>query len=361
MRTAPSVTLTDSQRKQLQGYARGRRTSVRLALRAKIVLLAAKGLQNQQIAQQLSVTRQLVARWRLRFLEIDIAGIEKDAPRPGRKPAIGAAKVREIVRLTTQETPSNATHWSRRSMARHSGVSPATVGRIWRVHGLKPHLVRTFKLSNDPHFAEKLDDIIGLYLNPPQHALVLSLDEKSQIQALDRTQPGLPLKKGRNQTMTHDFKRNGTTTLFAALNTLDGSVMGTCMPRHTHKEWLRFLRLIERQTPKDKQLHLIVDNYATHKHTAVKRWLKRHKRIHIHFTPTSASWLNMVERFFRDLTDKRIRRGVFRSVSELNAAINDYLAVHNQHPKPFIWTAKASDILEKVKRGRAALHKLQTA
>ena len=246
-------------------------------------------------------------------------------------------------------------------MARHSDVSPATVGRIWRVHGLKPHLVRTFKLSNDPHFAEKLDDIVGLYLNPPEHALVLSLDEKSQIQALDRTQPGLPLKKGRNQTMTHDFKRNGTTTLFAALNTLDGSVMGTCMPRHTHKEWLRFLRLIERQTPKDKQLHLILDNYATHKHTAVKRWLKRHKRIHIHFTPTSASWLNMVERFFRDLTDKRIRRGVFRSVSELNAAIDDYLAVHNQHPKPFIWTAKASDILEKVKRGRAALHKLQTA
>lgn len=361
MRTAPSVTLTDSQRKQLRGYARGRRTSVRLALRAKIVLLAAKSLQNQQIARQLSVTRQLVARWRLRFLEVGIAGIEKDAPRPGRKPALGAAKVREIVRLTTQKTPSNTTHWSRRSMARHSGVSPATVGRIWRVHGLKPHLVRTFKLSNDPHFAEKLDDIIGLYLNPPQHALVLSLDEKSQIQALDRTQPGLPLKKGRNQTMTHDFKRNGTTTLLAALNTLDGSVMGTCMPRHTHKEWLRFLRLIERQTPQDKQLHLIVDNYATHKHAAVQRWLKRHKRIHIHFTPTSASWLNMVERFFRDLTDKRIRRGVFRSVSELNAAIDDYLVVHNQDPKPFIWTAKASDILEKVKRGRAALHKLQTA
>ncbi len=361
MRTAPPVTLTATQRKQLQGYARGRRTSVRFALRAKIVLLAARGFQNQQIAQQLAVTRQLVARWRNRFLQAGIAGIAKDAPRPGRRPAVGPGKVKEIVRLTTQQTPSNATHWSRRSMARHCGLSPSTVGRIWRAHGLKPHLVRTFKLSNDPHFAEKLDDIVGLYLNPPEHALVLSLDEKSQIQALDRTQPGLPLKKGRNQTMTHDFKRNGTTTLFAALNTLDGSVMGTCLPRHTHKEWLRFLRLIERQTPQDKQLHLIVDNYATHKHTAVKRWLKRHKRIHIHFTPTSASWLNMVERFFRDLTDKRIRRGVFRSVSELNAAINDYLAVHNQHPKPFIWTAKASDILEKVKRGRAALHKLQTA
>ncbi len=361
MRTAPPVTLTDTQRKQLQGYARGRRTSVRFALRAKIVLLAARGFQNQQIAQQLAVTRQLVARWRNRFLQAGIAGIAKDAPRPGRRPAVGPGKVKEIVRLTTQQTPSNATHWSRRSMARHCGLSPSTVGRIWRAHGLKPHLVCTFKLSNDPHFAEKLDDIVGLYLHPPEHALVLSRDEKSQIQALDRTQPGLPLKKGRNQTMTHDFKRNGTTTLFAALNTLDGSVMGTCMPRHTHKEWLRFLRLIERQTPQDKQLHLIVDNYATHKHKAVKRWLQRHKRVHIHFTPTSASWLNMVERFFRDLTDKRIRRGVFRSVGELNAAIDDYLAVHNQDPKPFIWTAKASDILEKVKRGQAALHKLQSA
>ncbi len=341
--------------------ARGRRTAVRLALRAKIVLLAAQGFQNQQIAQQLSVTRQLVARQRKRFLQAGVAGIEKDAPRAGRKPAVGADKVREIVRLTTQQTPSNATHWSRRNMARHSGLSPSTVGRIWRVHGLKPHLVRTFKLSNDPLFAEKLDDMVGLYWNPPEHALVLSLDEKSQMQALDRTQPGLPLKKGRGQTMTHDFKRNGTTTLLAALNTLDGRVTGTCRPRHTHKEWLRFLRLIERRTAPDKQLHLIVDNYATHKHKAVKRRLRRHQRVHLHFPPTSASWLNRVERFLRDLTDQRIRRGAFRSVGELHAAIDDYLAIHNQDPKPFIWTAKASDILEKVKRGRAALPKLQSA
>jgi transposase len=246
-------------------------------------------------------------------------------------------------------------------MAAEAGVSASTVGRIWRAHGLKPHRVKTFKLSNDPRFAEKLDDIVGLYLHPPEHALVLSLDEKSQIQALDRSQPGLPLKKGRGQTMTHDYKRHGTTTLFAALNTLDGSVITECMPRHRHQEWLRFLRLLDRRTPQDKQIHLIVDNYSTHKHAAVKRWLQRHKRFHVHFTPTSASWLNMVERFFRDLTVKRLRRGVFRGVDELVAAIEDYIAQHNEHPKPFIWTATASDILEKVKRGRAALHKVQSA
>ena len=361
MRRAPLITLSASQRKQLHGYARGRRVAVRLALRAKIILLAAEDWQNKQIAAQLSVSRQLAARWRKRFLQAGIRGIEKDAPRPGRKPALTPDKVQRIIRQTTQQRPPNATHWSRNSMAQQVGVSPSTVGRIWRAHGLKPHRVKTFKLSNDPRFAEKLDDIVGLYLHPPEHALVLSLDEKSQIQALDRTQPGLPLKKGRGQTMTHDYKRHGTTTLFAALNTLDGSVIGTCLPKHTHQQWLQFLRLIKRQTPHHKQIHLIVDNYATHKHAEVKRWLQRNKRFHVHFTPTSASWLNMVERFFRDLTAKRIRRGVFRSVKELTAAIEDYIAQHNQQPKPFIWTAKASDILEKVKRGRAALHKLQSA
>ena len=230
--------------------------------------------------------------------------------------------------------------------------------RLWRAHGLKPHRVRSFKLSNDPQFAEKLEDIVGLYLNPPEHALVLSLDEKSQIQALDRTQPGLPLKKGRGQTMTHDYKRHGTTTLFAALNTLDGQVIGTCMSQHRHQEWLRFLRLIDAQTPGDRELHLIVDNYATHKHPAVKRWLGRHRRFHVHFTPTSASWLNMVERFFRDLTQQRLRRGVFHSVAELKSALHDYMEQHNRNPKSFIWTAKATDILEKVKRGKAALIKI---
>jgi transposase len=220
---------------------------------------------------------------------------------------------------------------------------------------LKPHRVHTFKLSNDPRFAEKLEDVVGLYLNPPEHALVLSLDEKSQIQALDRTQPGLPMKKGRAQTMTHDYKRYGTTTLFAALNTLDGTVMATCMDRHRHQEWLKFLRLIDRQTPQEKQLHLIVDNYATHKHPDVLRWAARHPRFHFHFTPTSSSWLNMVERFFRDLTENQLRRGIFTSVDQLQAAIFDYIQQHNSQPKPFIWTAKATDILEKVKRGKTAL------
>jgi transposase len=355
MRVAPAVVLSDGQRVQLEGYARGRRVAVRVAQRASILLLAAEGRQDKDIAQRLGVVTSTVARWRHRFLAKGVVGIEKDAPRPGRKPSIPSATVHEIVRKTTQETPPNATQWSTLSMARATGVSEASVRRIWRRHGLKPHRVKSFKLSSDPKFAEKLDEVVGLYLNPPQHALVLCLDEKSQIQALDRTQPGLPLKKGRCQTLTHDYKRHGTTTLFAALNTLDGTVIGDCMRQHTHKEWLKFLRLIDDQTPAGKQLHLIADNYATHKHPDVQDWLKEHPRFHMHFTPTSASWLNMVERFFRDLTDQRLRRGVFRSVAELVQAIEDYLAHHNQEPKPFIWTAKAADILEKVKRARATL------
>ncbi len=245
-------------------------------------------------------------------------------------------------------------------MAKAVGVSESTVGKIWRVHGLKPHLSRTFKLSNDKRFAEKLEDVVGLYLSPPENAIVLSCDEKSQMQALDRTQPGLPLKKGRCGTMTHDYKRNGTTTLFAALNILDGSVIGTCMPKHRHQEWIRFLNQIKRAMPKDKEIHIICDNYATHKHQKVVNWLKRNKRFHVHFTPTSASWLNMVERFFRDLSEQRLRRGVFRSVPELIQAVEDYLARHNEDPKPFIWTATASDILAKVQRGRRNLDKLQS-
>ena len=245
-------------------------------------------------------------------------------------------------------------------MASAVGLSEATVRRIWHKNGLKPHLVETFKVSTDPQFAEKLEAVIGLYLNPPEHALVLCCDEKSQIQALDRTQPGLPLKRGRAGTMTHDYKRNGTATLFAALNTLDGKVIGLCQERHRHQEWIHFLRVVNDATPEHKQLHLIVDNYATHKHPAVQRWLKRHPRFHIHFTPTSASWLNMVERFFRDLTANRLRRGVFRDVIELVTAIEDYVDHHNEHPKPFIWTASASDILEKVKRARKTLVNVQS-
>jgi transposase len=362
MRVAPTITLSREQRDELTTLARARSAQpARIVQRAKIVLLAADGLQNKEIAQRVGTSRFLVARWRERFVELGITGIEKDAPRPGRTPTIGPTKVREIVRKTTRERPPNATHWSQRTMADATGVSPASVARVWKVHGLKPHRIRTFKLSNDPQFVEKLVDIVGLYLNPPEHAIVLCVDEKSQIQALDRTQLGLPLKRGRAQTMTHDYKRHGTTTLFAALNALSGKVIGSCMKRHTHKEWLRFLKLIDRRIPKGKMIHLIQDNYITHRNAEVQAWLDAHPRFVVHFTPTSASWLNMVERFFRDLTSKRVRRGSFHNVPELEQAIVDYIAGHNAAPKPFIWTAKATDILEKVKRGRAALNKLQSA
>ena len=241
-------------------------------------------------------------------------------------------------------------------MAEAAGLSEKSVRRIWHKHGLKPHLTRTFKVSNDPEFAEKLEAIVGLYLNPPEHAIVLCADEKSQIQALDRTQPGLPIKKGRCGTMTHDYKRNGTATLFAAMNTLDGTVISMCDDQHRHQEWLKFLRVIDQVTPSGKEIHLIADNYATHKHPKVQKWLARHKRFHIYFTPTSSSWVNMVERFFRDLTQNRLRRGIFRDVEELITAIGEYIDRHNDSPKPFVWTAKASDILEKVKRARKALN-----
>jgi len=355
MRVAAQILLTRDQRVELERFARGRKTQARLVLRARIVLLAGDGHTDLEIAERLSLVPRTASRWRARFLKEGLAGLERDAPRPGRRPAISAQTVREVIEKTTQQKPPGRTHWSTRTMAAAAGISEASVRRIWRAHGLKPHRVHTFKLSNDPRFAEKLEDVVGLYLNPPEHALVLSLDEKSQIQALDRTQPGLPMKRGRAQTMTHDYKRYGTTTLFAALNTLDGKLMATCMDRHRHQEWLKFLRLIDRQTPKDKQLHLIVDNYATHKHPNVLAWAARHPRFHFHFTPTSSSWLNMVERFFRDLTENQLRRGVFTSVEKLQAAIFDYIEQHNAQPKPFIWTAKATDILEKVKRGKAAL------
>jgi transposase len=298
------------------------------------------------------VGRVQVGRWRDRFAQGGLAAIEADLPRSGRKPRIDAA---EIVRLTTQSTPAGATHWSTRKLADVLGISDTTVLKVWHANGLKPHRVESFKVSRDPKFAEKLEDIVGLYMAPPEHALVLCCDEKSQVQALDRTQPGLPLKKGRTATMTHDYKRHGTTTLFAALSTLDGSVISRCAPRHRHTEWLDFLRQIERETPKQKTLHLVCDNYATHKHPKVRQWLTQHPRFQVHFTPTSASWLNMVERFFRDLTTERLRRGVFRSVPELTAAIKEYIAVHNQDPKPFVWTAKAHDILQKVIRANRKL------
>ena len=361
MRTAAVVELNAEQRQSLERMARSRSLPARVVERARIVLLAAEGLENKQIAQRMGITPEKAARWRNRFLTGGIAALEKDAPRPGRTRTITDGQVKKVVEMTLHQRPANATHWSTRTMARAAGISEARVRRIWRAHGLKPHQVRTFKLSRDPQFSEKLEDIVGLYLNPPERAMVLCADEKSQIQALDRTQPGLPMKKGRCGTMTHDYKRNGTATLFAALDALEGKVISMCDDRHRHQEWLKFLRAIDYVVPEDKQIHMIVDNYATHKHPKVQRWLGRHPRFHMHFTPTSCSWLNMVERFFRDLTENRLRRGVFRSVEDLITAIFDYVDHHNEKPKPFIWTAKAADILEKVKRARTALHNRQSA
>ncbi len=360
MRIAPTVVLSDSQQQTLEQWSRARSLPARQVERAKVVLLAAQGKSDLEISRVLGVSNQKASRWRKRFLRLGLPGIAKDAPRPGRKPAIATAVKEEVVGRTTQSQPENATHWSARSMASAMGISEASVRRIWHAHGLKPHLLETFKVSKDKHFAGKEEDIVGLYLNPPEHAIVLCVDEKSQIQALDRTQPGLPLKKGRCGTMTHDYKRNGTATLCAALNVADGTVISMCDDRHRHQEWLQFLRVIDDVTPAGKQLHLIADNYATHKHAKVQRWLKRHPRFHVHFTPTSSSWLNMVERFFRDLTQNRLRRGVFRDVEELITAIGDYIDRHNQNPKPFIWTAKANDILEKVKRARRSLNNVQS-
>lgn len=356
VRVAPEIVLSDEERAELMRLAHSRLTSVRLAQRARMVLLAADGLQNKVIGAQLGAGRVQVARWRERYARMRLAGIERDLPRGAPPVKVDVAR---LVQLTTQSQPKAATHWSTRSMAAELGVSAASVSRHWRAHGLKPHRVRGFKVSRDRQFIEKLEDIVGLYMSPPEHALVLCCDEKSQVQALDRTQPGLPLKKGRAATMTHDYKRNGTTTLFAALNVLDGQVIAQCQQRHRHREWLKFLRQIDRETPQDKTLHLIVDNYATHKHPAVQRWLARHPRFQMHFTPTSASWLNMVERFFRDITTERLRRGVFTSVPELISAIDEYVAHHNTHPKPFIWTKSARDILQKVIRANGRLSSKQ--
>lgn len=361
MRTAPNISLSKSERKTLQQWSKGRRTPVRKVLRARIILLAAKDMQNFEIAEELGTSRQTVGLWRRRFAEHGIPGIEKDAPRGGRPPEVRREVEALIIQKTTQETPENATHWSTRSLAKEMGITHSMVHRVWKANGLKPHLVKTFKVSNDPKFEEKLLDVVGLYLNPPEHALILSVDEKSQMQALDRTQPGLPIKKGRCGTMTHDYKRNGTSTLFAALNVADGTVISSCMPRHRHQEWLKFLKQIDSETPPDLDLHLIVDNYATHKHKKVNAWLEKHPRFHIHFTPTSSSWLNLVESFFAQLCNKRLRRGTFASVAELESAVNSFTAENNSEPRPFKWTAKAGKILEKVGRARVQLDKTRTA
>jgi transposase len=347
MRKAIPIALTPEESGKLEAIVRSAVATVRDVQRARIVLLAAAGKENQEIAGQVGLSVKSVSLWRRRFAQQRLAGLQDQVGR-GRKRTHGPEKVEEIITATLTTTPKNATHWSTRAMAKQAGVGQATISRIWSAHQIKPHLVRTFKLSRDPHFAEKLRDVVGLYLNPPEHALILSVDEKSGIQALDRSQPGLPLKKGRCGTMTHDYKRHGTTTLFAALNVLEGKVIGTCMNRHRHQEFLKFLRLIDHSTPKELDLHLIADNYATHKHKKVKEWLVRHPRFHVHFIPTSASWLNAVERFFAELTQKRLSRGVFHSVLDLIEAIDAYLEEQNQQPKPFIWTKTADQILEKL-------------
>jgi len=342
-------------RAQLESWVADRNTPQKLVWRSRIVLLAADNAGTMAIVRATGKSKRTVVRWQERYLALGAAGLRRDASRPGRKPPLSAAAIARVVHMTLHEKPPAATHWSLRLMAAAAGLSRSSVQRIWNAHGLKPHLTKTFKLSNDKRFVEKVEDIVGLYLNPPDKALVLSVDEKSQIQALDRTQPGLPLKKGRAGTMTHDYKRHGTTTLFAALDVATGRVIGQCMQRHRHQEWLRFLRTIDRNTPKTLDLHLIVDNYATHKHPTVRGWLEKNPRFHMHFTPTSGSWLNQVERFFGRITHDQIRRGVFKSVDQLETVIKDYLEHHNENPKPFAWTKSATEILEKVARGRQAL------
>jgi transposase len=355
-----ALPITEEQQRTLQGWVSARNTPQKIVLRSRIVLLAATGKANRKIARELGISRPTVILWRQRFLDGGTQALTEDAPGRGRKPIFCAAKIQEIVEATLHGKPRAATQWSVRSMAAVQGVSPATVQRIWKAHGLEPHRTRNFKLSRDKQFVEKRTDVVGLYLNPPDKALVLCVDEKSQIQALNRTQPGLPMKRGRCGTLTHDYKRNGTATLFAALNVLDGRVMGECMARHRqhHQEFLKFLRLLDREFPASLDLHLIVDNYGTHKQPDVKKWLARHRRFHLHFTPTSSSWLKLVERWFRDLTEKRIRRGSFYSVGELKAAINEYLQENNRQPKPFLWTASVEKILAKISSCKAILETL---
>ena len=355
---AKAIDLSEEDRRVLQGWVRAHNTPQQVVRRGMIILRASEGMTNSHIAQEVCVSRATVVEWRKRFLKEGLLVLTQIKPGRGRKPQLGAERVEQIVEATLHSLPPGATHWSCRSMAKAQGVSHATVQRIWDAHGLQPHRVKTFKLSKDKRFEEKLTDVVGLYMNPPDKAIVLCVDEKSQIQALDRTQPGLPLKQGRCGTMTHDYKRHGTAALFAALNILDGKVIGECHLRHRHQEFLKFLRRLDREFPGETDLHLILDNYGTHGHAKIKAWLEKHPRFKLHFIPTGSSWLNLVERWFRELTDKRIRRGVFRSVPELVDAIMEYIAVNNDNPKPFVWTASAEAILSKVSKCRVILETL---
>jgi transposase len=358
MREGITVEVSAADRARLRAVVADRNSRQKHVWRAEIILATADGLGTSEIMRRAGVSKPCVWRWQERFMREGVAGLLRDKTRPSRIPPLPQAVIDRVVGLTTSDPPHEATHWTAAAMAEAVGVSPSSVQRIWRAHRLRPHQVRTFKLSKDPRFAAKLRDIVGLYVNPPAHAVVLSVDEKPQIQALDRTQPGLPMKEGRCGTRTHDYERHGTTTLFAALNVLDGRVVGRCMQRHRHQEFLRFLNAVEAAVPAGKLVHAILDNYGTHKHPKVLAWLARHPRWTFHFTPTSASWLNAVEGLFAKLSRRRLKRGVFGSLVELQAAINRFLAETNADPKPFVWTADPDHIIEKVRRGHQALEQI---
>ena len=355
---AEALAIDSNQKRRLEFLVTSGKTPQKLVFRAQIILMASEGMANNHIAKTLKTSRPTVLLWRHRFTDQGVTGLYKDAARPGRKPKVSVEKEKAIIETTLHKKPAGCTHWSTRSLAKSEGVSATTIHRMWLKYNLQPHRVKTFKLSRDKNFVEKVREVVGLYLNPPDKALVLSVDEKSQIQALDRTQPGLPMKRGRCGTMTHDYKRHGTTTLFAALSMLDGSVIGKCLPKHRAQEFIYFLKEIDKKTPGDLDLHLIIDNYGTHKTPEVNKWLAKHPRFHFHFIPTSSSWLNMVERWFREITDKRLRRGVFQSVPDLIIAIEDYLKAHNSDPKIFKWTKDADTILAKVAHCKEAFETL---
>jgi transposase len=355
MRKGITIDVSAADRTRLDAVVADRNSRQKHVWRARIVLLTADGLGTVEIMRRTGKSKTAVWRWQERFMEAGVDGLLRDKTRPSRIAPLGDEVAARVVALTLADPPGETTHWTGTMMAKATGISVSSVQRIWRAHGLQPHRVRQFKLSNDPHFVDKLRDVVGLYVDPPAHAIVLSVDEKSQIQALDRTQPGLPLKKGRAGTMTHDYKRHGTTTLFAALNVLDGTVIGRNMQRHRHQEFIRFLNTIEGQVPPGKLVHVILDNYAAHKHPKVRRWLDRHERFTFHFTPTSCSWMNAVEGFFATLAKRRLKRGVFHSVVDLQAAINRFLDQHNAAPKPFIWSADPGAIIAAVRRGHQTL------
>jgi transposase len=360
MRAGIVVKVSAADRRRLEAIVADRNALQKHVWRASIVLGTADGCGTAEIMRRSGKSKPVVWRWQARFMAEGVAGLMRDKTRKPGKPPLPAAIVQKVIDLAMRPPPGETTHWTGRMLAKAAGVSLRSVQRILEAHQLAPHRIRSFKLSNDPKFADKLKDIVGLYVDPPAHAVVLSVDEKSQIQALDRTQPGLPMKPGRAGTMTHDYKRHGTTTLFAALDVLTGKIIGQCLPRHRHEEFLTFLKTLDAEVPRNLQVHLILDNYSTHKHANVQAWLKRHKRFHLHFTPTSSSWLNQVERWFRDLTDKNLRRGIFASVPDLIASIQAYIDANNADPEPYTWTATAESILAKIERARTALKQTAT-